>query len=490
MKKNIEKKSGLLSCLGWSYAERMLSQLVSLVVSIILARLLTPDDYGIVAIVTVFITIGDALVNGGFGNALVQKKDSDELDFHSIWWISLSTSIILYLIMFFTAPFLANMYEAPVLVSVIRVMSIKFIFSALNSVQSAYVQKNMLFRFFFFSTIGATLLSAVIGIIMAIFGYGVWALIAQYLTSSVVSTIILFCSIRWKPKFIFSLERVKILWKFGAKVLGATLVYTIRDNIRTLIVGKRFSTDDLAYYNQGQKFPALLVIDVVDSLGKVLYPELSKKQDDLLQVKELMRKAIQLSSYALTPMLFGLFAVSDTFVKLILTDKWLPCIPFMQIMCLGYCTRSLSAIFQKGLLSLGKSSLNLIHEIITSLATILLLVIAVFVFNSIELIAWSYVIVSLLGITLYGYWSNRHLKYRYCEMLLDYLPSLILSVIMCVCVMLLGLLNMGNFVKLFLQILAGISVYIALSAALKLRSFSYLFSIVVNKIKIQIEQKK
>ena len=483
MKKNIEKKNGFIANLGWSYVERLTAQLVSLLVSIVLARLLTPDDYGIVAIVTVFITIGDALVHGGFGNALVQKKDSDDLDFHSIWWVSLGVSIVLYFALFFAAPFLAEMYKAPVLVSVIRVMSLKFIFSALNSVQSAYVQKNMLFRFFFFSTVGATLLSAVIGIVMAICGCGVWALIAQYLTSSVVSTFILFCAIRWKPRFQFSLERVKTLWGFGAKVLGATLVYTIRDNIRTLIVGKRFSTDDLAYYNQGQKFPALLVTDVVDSLGKVLYPELSNKQDDLLQVKALMRKAIQLSSFALTPMLFGLLAVSDTFVRVVLTDTWVPCIPFMRIMCLGYCTRSLSAIFQKGLLSLGKSSLNLAHEVVTSSITIIFLLIAVFALNSIELIAWSYVTVSLIGIALYGFWCHKYLEYRYREMLADYLPSLILSVIMCGCAMLLGLLPIGNVLKLFLQIVVGISVYIVISAAFKFKSFCYLFNMIRDKLK-------
>ena len=150
MRNNRGEKNSLLSGLGWSYAERLLSQLVSLLVSIVLARLLTPDDYGTVAIVTVFITIGDALVNGGFGNALVQKKDADDLDFHSIWWVSLGVSVVLYFALFFAAPILTQMYEAPVLVPVIRVMSIKFIFSALNSVQSAYVQKNMLFRFFFF----------------------------------------------------------------------------------------------------------------------------------------------------------------------------------------------------------------------------------------------------------------------------------------------------------------------------------------------------
>ena len=483
MRNNRGEKNSLLSGLGWSYAERLLSQLVSLLVSIVLARLLTPDDYGTVAIVTVFITIGDALVNGGFGNALVQKKDADDLDFHSIWWVSLGVSVVLYFALFFVAPILAEMYEAPVLVPVIRVMSIKFIFSALNSVQSAYVQKNMLFRFFFFSTVGATLFSAVVGIVMAFCGCGVWALIAQYLTSSVVSTVILFCAIAWKPRFRFSLERVKTLWGFGAKVLGATLVYTILDNIRTLIVGKRFSTDDLAYYNQGQKFPALLVTDVVGSVGKVLYPELSKKQEDLLQVKELMRKAIQLSAYALTPMLFGLLAVSDTFVRLILTEKWIPCVPFMQIMCLGYCTRSLSAIFQKGLLSLGKSALNLIHEITTSSVTIMLLLIAVFAFNSVALIAWSYVAVSLIDIGLYGYWCHKHLQYRYREMIADYLPSLLLSVIMAGGVMLVGLLPVGNVWKLLLQIFTGVGVYIGMSAVLKVKPFVYLFGNVLNKFK-------
>ena len=238
----------------WTYAEKFLAQGITLLVSIILARILDPDQYGTIAIVTVFITIGDALVTGGFGNALVQKKNSSDLDFNSICWLSLFVAVILYGILFISAKEIANFYDANILVPVIRVMGIKFIFSAINSIQQAYVQKQMMFKKFFFATLGGTLFSGVFGIAMALSGYGVWALVGQYLSNTVINTLILAITIKWKLKFQISWKSIKELWKFGSKMLASTIVYTVKDNIRSLIIGKKFTSADLAYYNQGNRF--------------------------------------------------------------------------------------------------------------------------------------------------------------------------------------------------------------------------------------------
>lgn len=480
--KKLSQKESILSGVGWSYAARIMTQAITLLISIVLARILSPDHYGLISIVTVFITIGDALVVGGFGNALVQKKETEEIDFNSICWVSITVSFVVYCVLFLSAPLVSAFYSMPQLTPIIRVMGIKFVFSAFNSVQHAYVQKNMMFRKLFYSSVGGSVVSAAVGIAMALSGFGIWALVAQYISLSVINTLVLFCTIAWKPKLEISWKSVKQLWNYGAKVLGATMVFTIRDNIRTLLVGKRFSSADLAHYNQGQKYPSLLVTDIVASLGNVLFPLMSKNQSNVGRVKQLMRDAICVSSYILTPAVLGIFAVADTFVQVVLTEKWMPCVPFLRIMCLVYVTRSLSTVFQKSLLALGKSNLNLIHETLTSLTTIGLLFVAVFAFNSVILIAISQIAVMMLGVSLQMIWVRKYLGYGFREMARDYLPSAFMSIAMAVVVILIGTIPMPGLMKLVIQILAGVIIYVGLSVALKNPSFIKLKKLLMELI--------
>lgn len=470
------KKGSMLTNIVWSYAERLLPQLVTLVVSIVLARLLSPEHYGVISIVTVFTALGDALAIGGFGNALVQKKDADAKDFNSVCWVSLGLSVVIYGVLYFCAPLIAAIYENDILIPIMRVMGLKVIFSSFNSIQQAYVQKNMIFRKSFISTIGGTSLAAVTGIGMALSGFGIWALVAQYMVNAVVNTFVLFCMIDWKPRLEVAWDRIKGLWNYGAKVLGATMVYTLRDNIRTLIVGKQFSSDDLAFYNQGQKYPSVIVVDVVEALGKVLFPVLSSKQNDKMQVKELMRLSVRVSGYIMTPLMLGLFAVSDTFVYAILTEKWAPCIPFMRILCFVYLFRPLSTVFQKGLLAIGKSNLNLTHEIITSSTTVVLLLVAVFGMQSIAAIALSHVAVALLGTVMYMLWTRKYLDYSLKEIAEDYALSLIISLVMAALVYLVGLLQINVIALLALQVFVGVVTYVACSVLLKLKPFLYVLN--------------
>lgn len=469
-----ENGTKVVSGLIWSYGERFLAQIITLLVSIVLARLLSPSDYGVVAIVTVFITICDALVTGGFGNALVQRKNISYIDFDSICWISVIIAGILYLILFLSAPFIAAFYRDDNLVLITRVMGIKFIFSAFNSVQQAYVQKKMTFKKFFFATLGGTIFSAVIGIGMAYAGCGVWAIVAQYLSNTIIDTIILYMTIEWKPRMRISWKSVKELWNFGSKMLASTMIYTLKDNMRSLVIGKQFTSSDLAFYNQGQKFPSLLVTDIVESLGKVLFPVFSEKQDDRALIKEYMRKSIRLSSYILLPLIVGLFAVADSFISLLLTDKWLPCVLYIRILCLVYMTRSLSTIFQKCILAIGKSNINLIHEIVTSVLTIVLMLIAALYFKNVEMVAWSYVVVMIVGILIYGVAIKIYFQYSIAEMIADYCPALLISVVMGGVVLLISAVNIPILLKFILQIVGGVLVFFLLSIIFRLDSYSYL----------------
>lgn len=462
----------ITSGIGWAYGEKLLAQLISLVVSVVLARILDPDHYGIISIVTVFINILDALASGGFGNALIQKKDSDDHDFNTVCWFSIGLSLVLYFILYMISPWLSNFYDMSELVWVTRIMGIRVIISAFNSVQHAYVQKHMDFKRFFFATLGGTLLSAIVGIWMAVAGFGVWALVAQYLTNSIVDTIVLFFTIEWKPKFELSIVRLKNMMEFGLKMLGATLINTLQDNIRSLVVGKVFSSKDLAYYNQGKKYPSILMNNLVGSVQKVSFPAFSSKQNNRNEIKKMMRSAIRLSSFVLVPIIAGMVAVADNFIYVLLTDKWMACVPYLRILSLIYLTRTMNTIFQSSLLAIGKSSINLFHELVVSILSLVLIYLAAFGLHSILLIAWSYVVVMIVGTAIFAYFVSKHFKYTVVEMICDYFPYLFLSIIMAVLVYILGRVAINKFILLFIQILVGGIFYIVMSKILKFRELN------------------
>ena len=462
----------ILSGIGWAYGERILAQVISLVVSVILARLLDPEHYGIIAIVTVFINILNALVSGGFGNALVQKKDADDLDFNTICWISIGVALVLYVILFFGAGPLATFYKMPQLLWVTRAMGIRVIIAAFNSVQHAYVQRHMEFKRFFFATLGGTLISAVVGILMAYKGFGVWALVGQYMTNTCIDTIVLRFTIKWKPKIQWSYERLKSMMGFGLKMLGATLVNTLQDNIRSLVVGKVFTAEDLAYYNQGKKYPATVMNNLVGSVQKVLFPAFAEQQQDREQIKNQMRKAIRVSSFILVPIIMGMVAVADTFIVLLLTEKWAPAIPYLRILSLIYLTRTMNSVFQSSLLAIGESGANMFHEVVGSCLSLTLICIGAFIMKSVEFIAWSYVIVMIVGTCIFSYFVKKYYNYKYSEIVRDFLPYLLLSSGMAICVYLTGRLQLNLIVLLIVQLCVGVLAYVMLSKLFSIKELT------------------
>ena len=473
----------VFSGIGWSFAERISAQLVSLIVSIILARILAPEDYGILAIVNVFVAIGDALVAGGFGIALVQKKNSDDTDFNSICWVSVFVSVLLYAVLFICAPLISDFYANNDLTLITRVLGIRLVFSAVNSIQQAYIQKKLLFmKSCIIGTFGA-IVSGVIGIVLALTGAGVWALIAQNMMSVIISTAMLYFFIEWKPRLQCSMSSIREMWGYGSRVFLATTVDTLKDNIRTLVVGKVFSSADLAYYNQGKRFPQLLVNDIVNSVGKVLLPVFSEQQDDLNKNTDFMRLSIRVSSFILLPLIFGMVGIADNFILLFLTEKWMPCVPYLRILSLVYVTRSVNTILKNALLAIGKSEVNLFHEVVTSVLTVALIILAAFYFRSIPLIAWSYVLISLLGTCIFSYFTVRNFPYKVSEILRDYLPSLTLSGVMCVVVYFVGKIPFATIFVLLLQITVGIVIYIVGAWLFRMDELVYILQYMKKKIR-------
>lgn len=479
MESNKQKVAGGLF---WSYGERIMAQLVSLIVSIVLARLLDPENYGVISIVMIFITLCDAIVTGGFGNAIVQKKDADELDVNTMLICSMATSAVLYIILFVSAPFIANFYQMEIIRPILRVLGLRLLISGVNSIQRAWIQKRMLFKRFFISTSFGTIISAVVGISMAYIGAGVWALVGQYLTNSFIDTVVLFITNDWRPKLQFSLNRAKQMLSYGWKVLLTTVVYTIEGDLRSLIIGKKFGSADLAYYDQGKKFPNLLVSNINTSISNVMLPALSQCQDDQVRLKRMCRRAVKTGIYLLAPLLIGLVGVADTFVIAILSEKWALCIPYLRILTLVFLVRPFTTTCQQSILSVGRSDITLKIEVVVNIVAIGILFWAVFGMESVLWVAYGTLIAEIVSLGMFMYFENKIIGYTYKEQLQDLLPGIVLSVCMGMLVYLIRFALVKDSVALIIQIVVGAVFYLTVSYLLQLDSFVYLVKMLEEKI--------
>ena len=486
MSKKIDNKTTIRNFI-WRFAERCGAQGVTFIVSIVLARLLEPSVYGTIALVTVFTTILQVFVDSGLGTALIQKKDADDLDFSSVFYFNFTVCLVLYSAMFIAAPYIAAFYNDTTLIPVIRVISLTLVISGVKNIQQAYVSRNMLFKRFFFSTIGGTIFSAFVGIGMAYLGMGVWALVAQQLSNAMIDTLILWLTVKWHPKRMFSWERLKSLLAYGWKLLVSALLETVYSNLRNLVIGKLYSASDLAYYNQGDKLPKLIITNINTSIDSVLLPTMSSAQDDREQVKRMTRRAIKTSTYIMAPLMMGLLFCADSIVKLVLTDKWLPCVPFLQIFCITYMFYPVHTANLNAIKAMGRSDMFLKLEIIKKIVGMILLI-STMRFG-VMVMAYSLLISSILN-QLINSWPNRKLlNYGYEEQLKDILPGIILAVGMGICIRFVGMLPMPLIITLVIQVVMGASIYIGMSALLRLESFEYLWNLVNPVIKKLVKKK-
>lgn len=466
----LQKK--VFSGLFWKFGERIGAQAVSFLVSMILARLLMPSDYGVIALITIFIDIANVFVSSGFGSALVQKKDADEVDFSSVFYFSIGMSWVLYGIVFLAAPAIAGFYGKDILIPVLRVMALKLPLAGVNSVQQAYVQKNMLFKRFFFSTLIGTVGSAVVGIAMAYLGFGPWALVAQYLFNSTVDTLVLWVTVKWRPVLAFSAERMKTLFSFGWKMLCSELIHTSYGQIRSLIIGKVYTDKDLAFYNQGGKLPGILVTNINSSVSSVLFPAMTQKQDNEEKLKEMVRLSIRISSYIMWPLMTGLLVVSEPVVKLIFTDKWLSCVPYMQIACIQFALEPVQTANVQAVKAMGKGRTFLIMEIVKKAFGIVMIVAVMY--QGVMAIALTAMVVTFFAALVNSTPNRKYLGYTYREQLADLLPSVCLAAAMGVFVYLVSCLPVALVPRLCIQIVAGIASYVLLSVIFRVSQFEYI----------------
>lgn len=475
------KNRNILSNFLWRFAERCGAQLVSFVVSIVLARILSPEDYGTIALVTVFTAILQVFVDSGLSTALIQKKDADELDFSSVFYFNFSMCLVLYAGMFIAAPYIAIFYEDMALTFIIRVLSLTIVISGVKGIQQAYVSRNMLFKRFFFSTIGGTIFSAILGIGLAYAGYGVWALVAQQLSNTMIDTLILWITVKWKPKKEFSWKRLRTLFSYGWKLLVSSLLDTVYNNLRNLIIGKMYSSSDLAYYNQGDKFPKIIVTNINTSIDSVLLPTMSNEQDDRNRIKSMTRRAIKTSTYVMAPLMMGLAFCAEPIVRIVLTDKWLPCVPFLRLFCISYMFWPVHTANLNAIKAVGRSDWFLKLEIIKMVVGL------VFLLSSmgfgVMAMAYSLLLNSILSQVINSWPNRKLLGYGYLEQVRDFAPGILLAVGMGVCVYFIDFLPLPIIITLVIQIIVGAVIYIGASAILKLEEFEYLLGMVKSYLK-------
>ena len=467
------ENSGVMSNFLWRLAERFGAQGVAFVVSIVLARLLAPEAYGTIALVTVFTQILNVFIDSGFGNALIQKKDADDLDFSTVFYFNIAICVLLYLGMFLAAPLIAKFYNDASLTPVVRVLSLTLIISGVKNVQQAYVSRTMQFKRFFFATLGGTIGAAVIGIAMAYFGFGVWALVAQQIFNATVDTLILWISVKWRPKWMFSWQRLKGLFSFGWKLLASSLLDTVYSDLRQLIIGKMYTKTDLAQYNRGKQLPDLLVNNIDTSINSVLLPAMSQVQDNPERVKNMTRRAMKTSTYVIAPVMMGLAFTAESIVHLILTDKWLPCVPFLRIFCITYMFYPVNTTNLNAIKAMGRSDLFLKLETIKKV--IGLIVLLGTMWFGVMAMAYSLLFTSITSQIINSWPNKKLLDYSYPEQIRDILPGILLAVFMGCCVYPVKWIGFSDLLTLFIQVVMGACIYIGGSALLKLEGFRYLW---------------
>lgn len=481
MEENKITKNKVVSSMIWKFLERSGAQFVQFFLSIILARLVTPEDYGVIALILVFTQISNVFISSGFGTALIQKKDSDELDFSSVFYLSLFVAFVCYFILFFLAPTIAKFYNNELLIGYIRVVAISLFFSAINGVQGTYVSKKMQFKRFFFSSIGSVLGSGIIGVILAYNGFGVWALVMQHVFSGFFSFVILWFTVKWRPKLIFSFARVKTLFSFGWKLLCSGLLDTVFKNIYSLIVGRIYKSQVLGYFNRGQQFPQVIASNLNGSIQSVMLPTLSANNDNPSEVKKITRRSISTSAFVLMPCMFGLAAVAEPLVKVLLTDKWLPCVPFLQLACISYALYPIHTANLTGINALGRSDIFLKLEIIKKCVTIINILITLPF--GIYAMAIGQVVQGFISSFINAYPNKKLMGYSYFEQWKDLFPSFVLSIVMAGIVWIMNFISIAPLLLLIIQIIVGIIVYVVLAKLFKLEVYNFFVNTLKGFIK-------
>ena len=465
----------------WKILERFFSQGIGIVVQIVLARILMPGDFGSLAIIVAFTGYATIFVSSGITTTVIQKKGLDRGDLSTLMTYTLGMASVFYVILFFVAPFIASYYGAPILQPTLRVLSTTLFFQGINSVQTGLLQRQMSFRQLFVRTMIATPLSGAIGIIMALKGFGLWALVTHAIASQILVIIIMSFDKDCRIPLGFSVSRMKTIFPFTSKIMFTFATSGLFDLIRTTMIGKRYTRDDLAFYDKGLTYSNYITLLINQSIGSVLLPAFSRSQDNIDSLRKMARRSIRITSFIMLPILVSVACMAKPLISVLLTEKWLPCVPFLVIYCFLRMFGPILNIDKQVFYALGKSGINLYYEIGLFVCNFIALFIAIQI--DVLAIAIGALFVEVIGSLIIFVVSSRVYAYSLKERFLDMWKPVIGSIVMSIAMIGVSLIGLSNFKTIVLQIVGGYLIYFLMTKITKDDNFSYCVSMVKDIIK-------
>ena len=456
----------------WSAIERFSVQAVQFVITIILARLVAPSEYGLIAMLTIFIAIAQSFVDSGFSSALVQKKNRTETDFSTVFYFNIAISLIAYLVLFLSAPYIALYYKEPLLELVCKWMGVGLIIQGLSVVQIAKLTVLLDFKTQAKASLIAVVISGLLGVYLAYYGYGVWALLVQSLLNNLLNTALLWIFAKWVPKFIFSWNSLKTLFSFGSKLLLSGLLHTVYINLYTLVIGRKYSAMDVGYFNQSSitaRFPSVSLMAII---SRAIYPIQCKIQDENELLYSSFIQYLRMSCYIIFPIMIGVAVVAKPFVLVILTDKWLPMANLLSVLCVAYMWNPIMVLNNQILNVKGRSDYFLKSEIIKKIAGILIMVVTIPF--GLTIICIGIFLYSILDMIIIIYFTKKVINIGYYKQFKSVFLIFVLSVTMGGIVYLSLLIISNVYLQLFLGGFIGIVVYLSLSKLFNVREFNFL----------------
>lgn len=475
----------IIKGLFWKTLERVGGLGIQFVIRIILARLLSPEHYGVLTLMMVFITIANVFVQSGFNTSLIQDNDVTEEDYSSVLWVSLSIAAVIYFAIFFTAPLIAQIYKMDIIIEPLRVLALMLFPGALNSVQLAKVSREMDFKKAFYSNLTGNLFSGFIGVLVAYNGGGLWALVVQSLLNVLITCFIMKFTVRLQIRFVCNWSRVKVLFSFGWKLVISSLLNAVTEDIRSLVIGIKYDADILGNYNQGMQFPQYGINIIQGPITSVMLPAMAEKQSAREQAKAVMKNAISLGAYIVFPMMAGMAAIATSFIRILLTDKWIDCVPYMRIYCLIFAFYPIYICNLQAINAMGRSDIFLKLELIKQLYNMAILLVAVFYFKSPMAIAVSAVISIPVNLLVNIFPNKRLLNYSLSEELRDIFPAGILSAFLFGICYSIEYLGLSSIITIGLQIAIGILVYVTASILFRITAFQRIWMLIK-----QLKQRK
>ncbi len=420
-------KYKIFSGVFWQGIERVGTQGIWFVLSILLARLIAPEEFGVIAIIGVFTNLCGVFIDAGLSSALIQKKDLQESDCCSVFYINIAAALALYVILFFAAPFIAEFYNKPAITVYLRVMALGMVVGSISGIQGTLLNRKMLFYLNFRISWSALLVSGTIGVIMALRGFGVWALIMQQLTGGMVRCVLLWHFVKWHPQRLFDWQRTRELFSFGWKMFVSGILDTLYNNIYNIIIGRLFNLTTLSYYNRGSNVPNTGMTMINSTLGGVLFPAFSEIQDDRERMRRLAVKSLKIIMFFVIPVLAVLCALAEPIVLVMLTDKWLPCIIFMQISCLSLLFWPFHTLNLQIITACGRSDIFLILEIIKKVQ--LCVIILIFYRHGVVAMTWGLVISGASCVIVNAWPCGKLIGYPPWRQFADVTPLLLIAAV-------------------------------------------------------------